>query len=123
MIPRGDLRISYRKKAMTKYLFIALGILSSAIAQMLLKKASALSFRDGLYYFYFCSAGVSYVVSFVLYTLILKYFPITKISPVMTLGTMTVVIILGVLIFHEIISIKQMIGIALGAVAIILIAS
>jgi len=108
---------------MIKYLFIILGILSSAIAQMFLKKTSGLSFGNIAYFIYFGLAGMFYAVSFVLYTLILKYFPISKISPVMTLGTMTMVVILGILMFHEIITIKQLIGMIIGAAAIFLIIS
>jgi drug/metabolite transporter (DMT)-like permease len=106
---------------MIKYLLIPLGMIASAVAQVLLKKAGAFTFKEISFFIYFCFAGISYVVSFGLYTIILKYFPITKISPVMTLGTMSLVIISGIVLFHEIISIKQAIGILLGAVAIILI--
>jgi len=123
MIPKGDLRISYGRKAMIKYLFAVLGILSSTIAQALLKKTSALSFKDASYYIYFCFAGLFYVVSLGLYTLLLRHFPITKISPVMTLGTMMMIIIFGILMFNETITYKQMIGIVLGMAAIILISS
>jgi len=108
---------------MIKYLFIVLGISSSAIAQMFIKKASGLSFGNVSFFIYFCLAGMFYVASFGLYTLVLKYFPITKISPVMTLGTMTMVVILGILMFHEIITVKQVIGMVVGAVAIVLIIS
>jgi len=108
---------------MIKYFLIVLGVLSSAIAQMFIKKASGLSFGNVLFFIYFCLAGIFYVGSFGLYTLILKYFPITKISPVMTLGTMTMVVIFGIFMFHEIITIKQVIGMVIGAVAIVLIVS
>ena len=108
---------------MIKFFLLLLGILSSASAQMMLKKASDLSFKNIVFYIYFCFAGIFYVVSFGLYILILRYFPITKISPVMTLGTMIIVIIMGIFIFHETLTIKQMIGIVLGAIAIIFIAS
>jgi drug/metabolite transporter (DMT)-like permease len=108
---------------MIKYLLIVLGMFSSATAQMFLKKTSGLSFGNVLYFIYFCLAGMFYVASFGLYTLVLKYFPITKISPVMTLGTMTMVVIFGIFMFHEIITVKQLIGMVIGAVAIFLIVS
>jgi len=108
---------------MIKYLLIIFGVLSSAIAQMLLKKTSGLSFGNVQYFVYFFLAGMFYVASFGLYTLILKHFPITKISPVMTLGTMTMVVIFGILMFHEVITIKQLIGMVIGAVAIVLMVS
>jgi drug/metabolite transporter (DMT)-like permease len=108
---------------MIKYLLIIFGVLSSAIAQMFLKKTSGLSFGNIAYFIYFGLAGMFYVASFGLYTLILKYFPISKISPVMTLGTMTMVVISGILMFHEIITTKQLIGMVIGAVAIVLMVS
>ena len=108
---------------MIKYIFIPFGILASATAQMFMKKASGLSIKDFLFYIYFGSAGLSYVFSFVLYTLVLKYFPISKISPVMTLGTMIIVILLGIFMFQENLTFKQIIGITFGAIAIILIVS
>jgi drug/metabolite transporter (DMT)-like permease len=104
-----------------KYILIPLGIAASATAQIFLKKASYLSHEKNLFYVYFFLAGLSYVVSFGLYTIILKYFPITKISPVMTLGTMAVITVIGIILFHEIISVKQMIGLTFGIIAIILI--
>jgi drug/metabolite transporter (DMT)-like permease len=106
---------------MIKFLLIPIGIAASALAQVLLKKAAVFSFSDALFYVYFCCAGLSYVVSFGLYAVILKYFPISKISPVMTLGTMALVLATGVLFFKEIITVKQIIGIALGIIAILLI--
>ena len=107
---------------MIKYFLLFGGILSSVTAQFFLKKASVLSFKDIYFFIYFGVAGVAYVISFGLYTIVLKYFPISKASPIMTLGTMAMVILLGVYIFHEIIGVKQIIGIFLGAAAIILIA-
>jgi uncharacterized membrane protein len=106
---------------MIKYLLIPLGMIASAIAQVLLKKIGAFSFKEIPFFIYFCFAGISYVVSFGLYTIILKHFPISKISPIMTLGTMALVIISGIVLFQEIIGLKQMIGLVLGAIAIILI--
>jgi drug/metabolite transporter (DMT)-like permease len=104
-----------------KYLLIPLGIVASAAAQLSLKKASYISHKELFFYVYLCTSGAFYVVSFGLYTIILKHFPMAKISPVMTLGTMALVVITGSLIFREIISVRQLIGIAIGAIAIILI--
>jgi len=106
---------------MIKYFLVPLGILFTVTAQILLKKASGFSFKEYYFYIFFCFAGISYVLSFGIYTLVLKYFPLTKISPIMTLGTMTMVILLGIFIFQETITIKQILGIILGGVAIVLI--
>lgn len=107
---------------MYKYFLLFGGIISSVTAQFLLKKASVFSFKETAFFIYFIFAGLAYVVSFGLYTIVLKYFPISKASPIMTLGTMAMVILLGVFVFHEIITIKQIAGIILGVAAIILIA-
>lgn len=104
-----------------KYLFILLGILSSASAQMLLKKASFHGIRDFNFYVFFGLAGFSYLVSFVLYTLILKLFPLNKISPVMTCGTMIMVLLGSYLFYCEALSLRHIIGIVLGIISIFLI--
>jgi len=105
---------------MYKYLLIPAGIIFSMLAQVILKKTTDFNYKQFSFFIYFFFAGFSYLISFVLYSIILKYFPISRISPVMTLGTMILVIIAGLFIFNESISLKQIIGIGLGIAAIFL---
>jgi len=107
---------------MTKFLLILLGIATSALAQIMLKKSSGFQFlKDYNFFIYFILGGVFYVFSFGIYAYVLKIFSLSKISPVMTIGTMLLVVIAGVLIFKEHLSIKQTLGILLGFVSIFLI--
>jgi hypothetical protein len=45
---------------MIKYLFAVLGMSTSAVAQIFLKKASAFSFQEIIYYIYVGIAGIFY---------------------------------------------------------------
>jgi len=107
---------------MIKYFLILLGILTSALAQVMLKKSSHFAFLKDLNFFiYFIAGGLFYLVSFGVYAYVLKIFNISKISPIMTIGTMILVIFTGTLLFKEAIGIKQVVGIVLGMISIILI--
>lgn len=107
---------------MNKTLLVIVGIVTSAIAQTLLKKSGNYEFfKDNLFFFYFVLGGVFYVASFLLYTYLLKVFDISKISPIMTIGTMILVVLVGVFAFKEILSIRQIIGIVFGIVSVLLI--
>jgi len=108
---------------MLKYFLIPLGIMFSVFAQILLKKTTAFSYKEFSFYLFFCLAGLSYLFSFFLYSIILKYFPLSRISPVMTLGTLIFVIFAGIFLFHESFTLKHFIGISLGIGSIILINS
>lgn len=107
---------------MTKYLLVLLGILTSGLAQIMLKKSSSFDFlKDYNFFVYFILGGLFYVISFGTYAYVLKIFSIGKISPVMTIGTMLLVVIAGTLFFKESMTSRQIIGVILGLVSIILI--
>ena len=105
-----------------KFLLVALGILSSALAQIMLKKSSEFSFFKEFDFFkFFILGGLFYVFSFGIYAYALKVFDLSKISPVMTIGVMVIVVATGVLFFRETITLSQSLGIFLGIVAVLLI--
>jgi len=107
---------------MNKLLLVALGIIFSALAQIMLKKSSSFAFMKEFDFFvYFILGGLSYVFSFGIYAYVLKIFNLSKISPVMTIGTMLLVVIAGLLLFKESVTSKQVLGIILGLVSIMLI--
>jgi multidrug transporter EmrE-like cation transporter len=107
---------------MIKFLLIFLGIVTSALAQIMLKKSSNFQFlKEYNFFVYFILGGLFYVFSFGIYAYVLKIFSLSKISPVMTIGTMLLVVVAGVLIFKEQLSLKQTLGILLGFVSIFLI--
>ena len=76
--------------------------------------------KDYYFYVYFFSGALSYLFSFGIYTYVLKIFNLSKISPVMTIGTMLLVVISGILFFRETVTIKQFLGVTLGLVSIML---
>jgi len=61
----------------------------------------------------------SYSVSFFMYYLALKHFPISRVSPIMTVGVVMLVVLFGVFA-GEVLSLQQSLGIFLGVLAIIL---
>ncbi len=70
---------------MTKYSLIAISIVLNTLAQVMMKKSSMHGFAESIYFIYLGIAGLSYVLSFGSYAFILKFYPLSKISPVMTI--------------------------------------
>lgn len=107
---------------MLAYILVVLGIITSALAQIMLKKSGQFAFfKEFDFFLFFILGGLFYVVSFGIYAYVLKIFNLSKISPIMTIGVMLIVVITGALFFKETISIKQSLGIFLGLASIILI--
>lgn len=107
---------------MINFLLVFVGIIMSALAQIMLKKSGEFEFlKEFNFFLYFVLGGLFYVFSFGIYAYVLKVFSISKISPVMTIGTMLFVVIAGSLLFKESMTAMQMAGVALGIVSIMLI--
>jgi drug/metabolite transporter (DMT)-like permease len=107
---------------MINFILVFCGIILTALAQIMLKKSGDFGFfKEFNFFLYFFLGGFSYVFAFGIYAYVLKIFNISKISPVMTIGTMLVVVTSGILFFHETLTSKQSIGILLGAISIVLI--
>lgn len=114
--------INIKKKVMIKLLLVFSGIVTSTVAQIMLKKSTGFQFlKEYNFFFYLFLGAFFYLFSFVIYAYILKVFNLSKISPVMTTGTMLLVVVAGVLIFKEDLTPKQILGIFIGLVSIILI--
>lgn len=108
---------------MIKILLVVLGIIASTLAQIMLKKSGQFGFlKDFNFFKFFILGGFFYVISFGLYAYLLKIFDLSKISPIMTVGTMLFVIVAGMMFFRETISLRQGLGVLLGIIAIFLIA-
>ena len=106
---------------MLKLVLVFLGIVTSALAQVMLKKSTGFTFLKELDFFiFFILGGLFYLFSFGIYAYVLKIYSISKISPVMTIGTMLFVVLAGILFFRESISTKQIVGIILGMASVIL---
>ncbi|NNK95325.1 MAG: EamA family transporter [Desulfobacterales bacterium] len=105
-----DIRIAY----------IVAGVLFSSSAQVFLKLATRYQDAHVQWYGLIFSSAMSYLVSFVMYYFALKAFPISKVSPVMTVGVVVLVVLFGVLT-GEMLSVRQTLGIIFGVFSILLI--
>lgn len=105
---------------MATHLLVALAIFMTAMAQVVLKKASSYEFKTVAWLFYFGMSGAMYALSFILYAHILKYYPLNKIYPAMTVGQIIVVTVFGVLL-GEAVAGRHALGLLFGVVAIYLI--
>jgi len=101
-------------------LLIVIGILTTAVAQVLLKKASGFDMRTSAWITWMGLSAASYVVSFVAYSQILKHFALNKVYPAMTVAQIIVIALLG-LWMGEAVGGRQLLGLLFGVVAIYLI--
>jgi small multidrug resistance pump len=105
---------------MIKVTLVLAGIFFSALAQIILKKSSYFDARTFMWCWYIFLSLLSYFFAFITYSFVFKFLPISKASPLMTIGVMVLVVIAGVLIWNETISRTQFAGIFLGAISIYL---
>jgi multidrug transporter EmrE-like cation transporter len=101
-------------------LLVLIGILTTALAQILLKKAADFEIRTSSWLMWIGMSAVVYVVSFVLYSRILKYYALYKIYPVMT-SAQIMVITLGGILMGEAIGGRHALGLLFGVISIYLI--
>ena len=97
--------------------FLIGGIFFSSVAQISMKQATVYAGFGFHWFLLICISVFSYFFSFVMYYFALKYFPISKVSPVMTIGVVVVVVSFGLMV-GETVSSRQLLGIALGVVSI-----
>jgi len=92
------------------------------MAQIMLKRSGEFTvLKDVNFFIYLVLGGLFYVASFGLYVYLLRTFNLSKISPIMTIATMILVVVAGILFFKEVISTKQALGIVFGLISIMLI--
>ena len=101
-------------------LLIAIGILTTAVAQLLLKKASGFEIRTSSWIIWMGLSAATYALSFILYSQILKYFALNKIYPAMTIAQIMLITLLG-LWMGEAIGGRHALGLLFGVLAIYLI--
>lgn len=99
---------------------VVLGMLATAFAQILLKKAAYFEIRTSPWLIYMAISAFSYAFSFILYSRVLKYYDLNKVYPVMTVGQIMLVTLYGLMI-GEVITGRNAMGLLLGGVAIYLI--
>ena len=104
----------------TKYILVLFGVLTSASAQIMLKKSSGFHIWAKPWFVFILLSAFLYFVSFVLYFHILKRFPISKIYPIITICVILLITSYGFFIGEKI-STRQMAGLLLGMCSIYLI--
>ena len=105
---------------MRLYLLVGGGIILSAAAQIFLKISSINEVKDCRWLFFVITSVFFYGLAFLVYSIILKRFPISTISPIMTVGTVALVVASGVLM-GESLTMGQLTGLILGMISIVLI--
>jgi uncharacterized membrane protein len=103
-------------------ILVVLGILATAFAQVLLKKAAYFEIRTSQWLIFMAISALSYGFSFILYSRILKYYELNKIYTVMTVGQIMLITLYGLMI-GEMVTGRHALGLLLGGVAIYLILS
>lgn len=106
-----------------KFLLIFLAIMLSAIAQVSLKKGAFFNTNQKELYIFVGAGAILYIIVFFIQVYLLKFFDVSKLTPVLTIGSMILIVGLGMWLFGESFTIKQGAGILLGAVSIYLILS
>ena len=104
---------------MLAYVLVFSGIVLTATAQCSLKLAGMRDGHDAHWLFLIAVSIILYTLSFVAYAIILKHFPISRIAPLMTVGTVVLVVILGTALGESLTSL-HIFGIALGVAGILL---
>lgn len=107
---------------MQKISLVLIAVCATAFAQVLLKKASYFGIKSSPWLVYMGVSAVAYAFSFILYSRVLKYFPLNKIYPAMTVGQIILVTIYGLWI-GEVIDGRHSLGLLFGVLSIYLILS
>ncbi len=99
---------------------VAIGIVATAFAQILLKQSSHHEVLTASWLVFMGIAAAAYCLSFLLYALVLKTYALNKIYPAMTVAQIAIVTLYGLTV-GESIDMRHAIGLVLAAAAIYLI--
>ncbi len=102
-----------------RYGMVAAGIAASALAQILAKQASGHPTLSGRWLLCFGGAAGCYGAAFVLYVFILRLFPISRISPAMTVAVAAIVVAFGIAVGERLL-LHQWAGLGLCLVGFLL---
>jgi drug/metabolite transporter (DMT)-like permease len=105
-----------------EYFYVALGIFLSAAAQVCLKKATSFKMWSATWNGTIGLSLFCYSLSFVLYYLALRSLPISKVSPVMTVGVVVLTVSFGIF-SGETLLLRNIVGLFVGICSILLIMS
>lgn len=103
-------------------LLLAGGVLFSALAQVILKVSARFPAWSIRWLAITAGGAAMYGGSFLIYSFLLRKADLSRISPIMTSATALLVVLAGVLLFGEPLTLRKGFGIALGLAAILLLA-
>jgi len=106
--------------AISPALLVVVGVLMTAAAQVMLKKAASFDIRTTPWILWMGASAFAYAISFVAYSRILKYFALNKVYPAMTIAQIIVITVIG-LWMGEAINGRHVLGLLCGVAAIYLI--
>ncbi len=107
-------------KPINPVLYVVLGVLITAAAQILLKIGSSFEILKTKWFIYLFLSLSCYSVSFVAYYLALRYFDISKISPIMMSSIICIITVYG-FFSGEQINLSRIFGILMAIISIIFI--
>lgn len=102
-----------------KYCFLFAPVLFSVAAQFLLKLAALKEWKSTAWFLTMSGSLVGYTLALALYSVALRYFPVSLVSPVNAVAVMLLVIIGGTVFWHEPFSVRQAIGTFLGVLSML----
>lgn len=108
---------------MQKYFVLFAPVFFSAAAQLLLKLAALKKWKSTAWLLAMSSSIAAYLLAFVLYSVAVRYFPVSLASPVNTISVMLLVIIGGILFYGEPFGLRQTLGMVFGALSMLLLLS
>ena len=105
---------------LSKYIVLFLPVLFSTVAQILVKQSSLQELKSLGWYIAIGWSLVAYILAFGLYAFALRYFPVSVASPINTISVMLLVVVSGVVFWGEPFGGRQVSGLLLGGVALLL---
>ncbi|MFZ2634731.1 MAG: hypothetical protein WAZ99_10675 [Rectinemataceae bacterium] len=102
---------------------VALGVLCSAAAQVMLKVASRFEGMETRWILSMLGGAGLYGISFVLYSAVLRKSALSRVAPFMAVAVALVASLAGIFLFGERFDAKRAAGLALGLAALYLLAS
>ncbi|MCI5217599.1 MAG: hypothetical protein D3914_00015 [Candidatus Electrothrix sp. LOE2] len=105
---------------MHKYFILFMPVLFSVVAQLLIKQAARKEWKSMGWFLTMGGSILSYILAFVLYSVTVRYFPVSVASPVNTILVMLLVIAGGTIFWQEPFGMQRAVGAVFGILSLIL---
>ncbi len=108
---------------MQKYFFLFMPVLFSTAAQLLIKQAALKEWKSMGWLLTMGGSILAYLLAFALYSITVRYFPVSVASPVNTILVMLLVIAGGILFWQEPFGVQRAVGTVIGILSLLLMLS